>query len=245
MSRSAFEIDMPDCEKGATPGHLYKWIYNGGAYGKKPSMNDLVDKGWGELFYRGLIYWNTTLDQLRVRDDLMPEIYRSEAIENYNAHETMLLRDLPDLARIKGIGGLPRTVMYSQKKGPRVTGTIGAAGAIAAALVLVDASAYTTTDGDKIYLEEIEVSVDSAFDWSGTAGPANALLVIQNTTPAELFACTIHQGESRRIKCRCDLGLAYATGTPAQADIQLNITTGLAPLANGDLVHVTPYFRVI
>lgn len=48
---------MPDVNKGATLQQIYTWLYNGGSYGKKPTVGDMIDMGWLPLIHAGILYW--------------------------------------------------------------------------------------------------------------------------------------------------------------------------------------------
>ena len=62
-----------------------------------------------------------------------------------------------------------------------------------------------------------------------------------------LFDCQISSiCGTIELDCMCDLGAVYATGSPTDADINIEVTeAGPTPFANGDKIHCTPYYRVI
>ena len=60
------EINMPDVNQGANLQHVYDWTYDGGSYGRQPTIDDLITKGWMPLLEGRLVYWDTTNKDLRV-----------------------------------------------------------------------------------------------------------------------------------------------------------------------------------
>lgn len=50
---------MPDVNKGATLQQIYTWLYNGGSYGKRPCVADIIEMGWLPLLQAGILFWET------------------------------------------------------------------------------------------------------------------------------------------------------------------------------------------
>lgn len=60
---------MPDANKGGTWQQMYAWVYNGGAYGRKPGFREIIEKGWYEAILAGYLVFDVTNQDLRLGVD--------------------------------------------------------------------------------------------------------------------------------------------------------------------------------
>jgi len=128
-----------------------------------------------------------------------------------------------------------------------ITWTIAGGAGAAPSATLVDSSGVSgIADDDKIYLEKLLISVISALNGSAAAEGNGIVYIDTNQNGTELIQIGVNQGQDPvMIDVMCELGDAYAAANPTYGDIDAQINAGPSPLADGDKVILTPYYRVI
>lgn len=150
------EIGMPDINKGATLQHVYNWIYNGGSFGKSPSVEDLIEKGYLPLIQGRLIYWDTSNADLRATASFQD--YWLNYTSTFQSYTKEWLQNIQGNSRLINVIGStnPYNMSTPALKCVLINQLLGAGGTLAATELI------PLVAGKKIFPEEIKVELNPA-----------------------------------------------------------------------------------
>ena len=227
---------MPDATRGATLGQLYNWIRNGGSFGRKPSFVEIIEKGWGPALQAGILYWDTTNEDLRADANFQMQTVEenSSSIES----EVSVTRKLTDSqlaqARLKSFSLNASAIDGLAAKRIEIDETLGAGGTLAATQLVPAVS------GKGIYVEEVSIDLEPVTDNIQAFGGLSAVITLQDDagTPVR-----VAEGVVSHVKQNWTARMCEVTGDTQDLDIV--VTAGIAGHVGASKLHGYVLYREI
>lgn len=209
------EVFMPDVAKGATLEHIYDFLYNGGSYGKNPSVGDMLDKGWGLLLAYGIVLYNPTTKDVRPgRDSNGKFLTNDTVVSNYTGAISTRKANDPFIARIMNLGGDPGASSFVLKS-VVINQLLGAGGTLAATELIALVAAK------KLFPEEIHIELEPATANISAVGGNAAVCEFSNSGGTILAVGVLsHTKQSETIRLN---------GSPtAGENLRITVAAGIA-----------------